>query len=78
MPRPITGESPFAQLRIAAGRSQRQLAEQLGTISEPGIHRWETGKTRPSIDMLPGLATTLGVSMEELVRAIIATPRRRD
>jgi transcriptional regulator with XRE-family HTH domain len=76
MPRPITGESPLARLRIAAGLSQRELAERLGKISEPGIHRWETGRTRPSVDILPVLAETLGVSIESIVHAIIQTPRR--
>ena len=78
MPRPITGETPLAQLRVAAGLSQTQLAERLGTISEPGIHRWETGRTRPSVDILPRLATTLGVSLEVLVHAIVETPRRQE
>ena len=78
MPRPITGESPLAQLRVAAGLSQQQLAERLGTVSEPGIHRWETGRTRPSVDILPRLASTLGVSIEALVHAIIETPRRQE
>ena len=78
MPRPITGASPLAQLRVAAGMSQQQLADRLGTISEPGIHRWETGRTRPSVDILPQLATTFGVSIEALVHAIIETPRRQE
>jgi transcriptional regulator with XRE-family HTH domain len=78
VPRQITGESPLAQLRVAAGLSQREMAERLGTISEPGIHRWETGRTRPSVDILPRLATTLGVSIEALVHAIVATPRRQE
>jgi transcriptional regulator with XRE-family HTH domain len=78
MPRPITGESPLARLRIAAGLSQRELAERLGVISEPGIHRWETGRTRPSVDILPRLASTLGVSIEALVHAIVATPKRQE
>ena len=76
MPRPITGESPLARLRVAAGLSQTQLAERLGTVSEPGIHRWETGRTRPSVDILPRLASTLGISIETLVHAIVETPRR--
>ncbi len=76
MPRPITGESSLARLRIAAGLSQRELSERLGTISEPRIHRWETGRTRPSVDILPRLASTLGVSIESLVHAIVETPRR--
>jgi transcriptional regulator with XRE-family HTH domain len=77
MPRPITGKSPLARLRVAAGLSQQELADRLGTISEPSIHRWETGRTRPSVDMLPILASILGVSIEELARAIIETPRRQ-
>ena len=77
MPHPITGETPLAQLRVAAGLSQTQLAERLGSISEPGVHRWETGRTRPSVDILPQLATTLGVSIEALVHAIVETPRRQ-
>ena len=66
----------MAQLRVAAGMSQHQLADRLGTISEPGIHRWETGRTRPSVDILPRLAAILGVSIESLVHAIVETPRR--
>ena len=78
MPRPITGESPLARLRVEAGMSQTQLADRLGTISEPGVHRWETGRTRPSVDILPRLAATLGVSIESLVHAIMETPRRQE
>jgi transcriptional regulator with XRE-family HTH domain len=78
VPRPITGESPLARLRVAAGLSQTQLAERLGTISEPGVHRWETGRTRPGVDILPRLAATLGVSVESLVQAIVETPRRQE
>ena len=78
MPRPITGESPLARLRVTAGMSQRELAERLGTVSEPGIHRWETGRTRPSVDILPRLASTLGVSLEALIHAIVETPRREE
>src|SRR5690349_1343629 len=76
MPRPITGETPLARLRIAAGLSQRELAERVDTISVPGIRRWATGRTRPSVDILPRLASTLGVSIESLVQAIVQTPRR--
>jgi len=78
MARPITGESPLARLRVDAGMSQIQLAQRLGTVSEPGIHRWETGRTRPSVDILPRLAATLGVSLEALVQAIVKTPRRQE
>ena len=78
MPRPITGETPLARLRVGAGMSQQQLADRLGTISEPGIHRWETGRTRPSVDILPHLASVLGVSIEALVQAIVETPRRQE
>jgi transcriptional regulator with XRE-family HTH domain len=78
VPRPITGETPLARLRVDAGMSQIQLAERLGTVSEPGIHRWETGRTRPSVDILPRLASVLGVSLEALVHAIVETPRRQE
>jgi transcriptional regulator with XRE-family HTH domain len=78
MPRPITGKTPLARLRVVAGMSQQQLADRLGVVSEPGIHRWETGRTRPSVDVLPRLATTLGVSIESLVHAIVETPRRQE
>ena len=58
------------------GMSQRQLADRLGTISEQGIHRWETGRTLPSAGILPDLASALSVSIEALVHAIVETPRR--
>ena len=78
VPRPISAGSPLARLRVEAGMSQIQLAQRLGTVSEPGVHRWETGRTRPSVDILPRLASALGVSLEALVQAIVETPRRQE
>ena len=78
MPRPLMGETPLARLGVAAGLPRQQLAQRLGTVSVPGIQRWETGRTRPSVGSLPQLASTIGVSIEALVHAIIETPRRHE
>ncbi|WP_373658934.1 helix-turn-helix domain-containing protein [Streptococcus sp. E29BA] len=49
------------QLRLKAGLSQIQLAEQLG-LSNQAVSKWETDFSQPDISLLPELATLFGVS----------------
>ena len=53
------------QLRYKAGLTQEQLAEQMG-VSAQSVSKWETGASMPDISLLPILAETFGVSIDEL------------
>ena len=53
------------QLRFKAGLTQEQLAEQMG-VSAQSVSKWETGASMPDISLLPILAETFGVSIDEL------------
>ena len=53
------------EARKAAGLSQLQLAETLGTLQEQ-ISRWERGIYAPVDEMRPRLAKALGVPIAEL------------
>jgi transcriptional regulator with XRE-family HTH domain len=58
--------------RKAQGLTQVQLAEILG-IAQQTLAHYEGGKLRVAVALLPPLAQTLGVSVEELV----GTPSKR-
>ena len=53
------------QLRYKAGLTQEQLGERLG-LSAQAVSKWETAVTMPDISLLPALAETFGVSIDEL------------
>ena len=59
------------QLRQKAHLSQTQLGEKVG-VSDKTVSKWETGKTKPGLEMATGLADALGVSLDELLRAASA------
>ena len=48
--------------RTKAGMNQQQLADRLG-VSRATIAGWETGHSRPDLDLLPRLCSTLGMSL---------------
>ena len=52
--------------RKEKGWSQSELAKQIGTTLSH-INRIETGKYKPSLDVLMKLANVLGVSVDQLV-----------
>lgn len=52
--------------RIALGLTQKELAEKLN-CTDKAISRWETGKGFPEPSLLEPLATTLNVTVNELV-----------
>ena len=60
-----TGNLRFKVHRIAAGISQRELAEALNT-HEVTVSRWETGRNVPDRDVQERVARLLGVHRWEL------------
>lgn len=63
----------LAQLRKAAGLSQRALATRLG-VPQSNIAFWEHSSLPPRSDLLPLLATTLGVSIDQLLAPLPSQP----
>ena len=53
------------QLRLRAGLTQEQLASALG-LGPQSVSKWETGAAMPDITLLPGLAETFGVTIDDL------------
>ena len=53
------------QLRFKAGLTQEQLGEKLG-IGAQAVSKWENAVAMPDISLLPSLAETFGVSIDEL------------
>lgn len=51
--------------RLAAGLSQRQLAE-LMQVTQGAIANWETGAAYPRASQLPALAKALQCSIDDL------------
>lgn len=54
-------------LRKEKGLTQKQLAELLN-VSDKTVSHWECDETSPDISLLPELAKTLGVSVDELLK----------
>ena len=54
------------QLRLARGMTQEQAAQQLG-ITRQALSSYETGRTRPDVDMLLRLAELYGTDLEGLL-----------
>jgi len=64
----------LAALRKAAGFTQVELAAELG-ISQRMVAYYESPSATPPANLLPQLAATLGVSIDELFG--VGTPKRR-
>ena len=63
----------IAQLRKEKGLTQKQLSEILG-VSDKTISHWEREESAPDISILPILASTLGVTVDELLKGEINPP----
>lgn len=72
--RPKQGER-LLQLRIEAGLSQKELADLIGETQQ-NIAYWEQADKPPRADTLPRLAKVLGISVEDLLNADDALPKR--
>jgi len=62
----------LAALRVAAGLSQAQLAQRIGT-SQSHIACIERGKTDPGTDVIERIAGALGANSGRVYSAIVAT-----
>lgn len=62
----ITVGERIALLRKKNGYTQQQLADIL-SISSKTVSRWETGEGFPEISIIPNLAKTLDVSIDQLL-----------
>lgn len=67
----INGET-IKVLREQKRMTQKELAEKLA-VSDKTISKWETGRGLPDICILRNLATSLGISVEELLTGDITT-----
>ena len=61
-----TNESAIARERIAAGMTQAQLAEAIGT-SKQVLSRWETGQRSPTVDTIRRIADALHIDTARLL-----------
>lgn len=59
----------ICHLREKKGLSQSQLGERLG-VTNKAVSRWENGSAYPSTELMLPLAKELGVSIEDLYRAV--------
>lgn len=53
------------QFRFKAGLTQEQLAEKMGVVPQ-SVSKWETGAAMPDIALLPLIAETFGVTIDDL------------
>lgn len=56
----------IAERRKALGLTQKELAGRL-IVSDKAVSKWETGAGYPEVTMLPLLAETLGITVDELL-----------
>jgi transcriptional regulator with XRE-family HTH domain len=73
-PRPAAG-ARLMKLRKAAGLSQQQLADAIGT-AQRNVAYWESIENPPPSDAIPALARVLGVSVETLLAPHTPLPRK--
>lgn len=59
----------ICELREKKGLSQSQLGEKLG-VTNKAVSRWENGGAYPSTELMLPLAKELGVTIEDLYKAI--------
>lgn len=59
--------SKFERLRRAAGLTQAELADMAG-VKQSTVSAWESGIAIPRPGTLVKVATTLGVTVDELLR----------
>ncbi len=59
----MSGGDLIREARLRAGLSQATLAERAST-AQSGIARWESGRTRPSLDDVRRLVRLCGLDLE--------------
>ena len=53
--------------RTKQGMEQKQLAELIG-VKPSAVSNWETGRSRPDVNLLPVICKTLGITLNQLFR----------
>ena len=66
----------IARLRLEYGMTQERLAMKMGVTAQ-AVSKWENDLSAPDIMLLPELARTLGVTVDELLEAAHADKKRR-
>lgn len=56
----------IARLRLEHGMTQERLAGELG-VTPQAVSKWENDLSAPDISLLPALARTFGVSVDQLL-----------
>jgi len=56
----------IAELRKKHNMTQRELAIKL-SMSAKAISKWETGRSLPDIALLPKIASTFAIGVDELI-----------
>ncbi|WP_420106724.1 helix-turn-helix transcriptional regulator [Herbaspirillum huttiense] len=64
-------ESALKKLRLNAGLSQKRLAELVG-LRQPNISEIESGQRTPSVPTILRLKDVLGVSGDDLLKALVS------
>lgn len=65
--------SRLKRLRMNTRLSQAKVARALG-IAPASVAQWEIGRSKPSLDRLPALATIYGVNLEDLCGPDLGSP----
>lgn len=55
------------ELRVAAGMTQKELADQLG-VTVPTVSKWELGQRTPELERVFRMTLIFGVPIEEIVQ----------
>lgn len=55
------------ELRVAAGMTQKALADQLG-VTVPTVSKWELGQGTPELERVFRMTLIFGVPIEEIVQ----------
>lgn len=55
------------ELRVAAGMTQKALADQLG-VTVPTVSKWELGQRTPELERVFRMTMIFGVPIEEIVQ----------
>jgi len=67
---------PLRRARVAAGLTQKALADLLG-VEQPHIARWESGTQLPRVDRAVRLASALGTTVETIWPGTIVEPAQK-
>ncbi|WP_273446791.1 helix-turn-helix domain-containing protein [Thermophilibacter provencensis] len=59
----------IARLRLEHGMTQERLASELGVTAQ-AVSKWENDLSAPDISLLPALAKTFGVSVDQLLGVV--------